>query len=282
MGDSLSFVEESMHQKTRKSHRPIHRVKFSDPNMHFRNNFMEKANIWLKKKRHDSLKKRRAMSSSRQSSLTDEDVLKISKMPSLPATDAALFNKGWYKKDVEEGLIPLPSIFSNRGSKSLFEGEKVDVEGEMSKRKKDSLSLNGVRLNEHGTVSDNALMFNTFLGGDGNLSASAASGGMVSVEHNTHTVEDLHNCKEHSKILYFGNMECRQNMEDSFAFFEKFNDGNYEEASSFGEKEDITALEGNFEILERNNYNLGDNLERITDECAMNVDGICGKGESLI
>ncbi|KAI3664788.1 hypothetical protein L6452_43401 [Arctium lappa] len=124
--DDYGLVEnsnESMLRKTRKSRIPNHRVNFSNPNINFRNNFMEKANIWLKEKRKESLKKSRAIAISRQSALSDEEVLKIVQMSFLPATDVAPFIEGRYdvknnaENSVKEGSFPLPSITSKRGSK---------------------------------------------------------------------------------------------------------------------------------------------------------------------
>ncbi|KAI3756901.1 hypothetical protein L6452_04433 [Arctium lappa] len=281
MGDSLPFVEESMHRKTRKSRIPIHRFKFLDPNMNFRRSLMEKASIWLKKKRRDSLFRRRAIVSTRQSSLKDDEVLKISQMPSLPTTDAVPFNNGWYEKVEVEGLIPLPSVIKC-GSKFSFDGEKEGVEWEVSRRKNICFSHNKNLQAKHRIVSMHSSKSNTFLGGDGQLLASTTSDGMSLDEHHMHTDELLNACKEQSKILYFGNMECRQNMEDSIAFFENYKNGNYRENDSLGEDEKDSALKGNSSGLERNKSDLEGNLERLLDEREMNVDGFCGDGDFLI
>ncbi|KAI3681922.1 hypothetical protein L6452_36729 [Arctium lappa] len=285
MGDSLPFVEESMHRKTRKTRIPIHRVKFSDPNMNFRNIFMEKANVWLKRKRHESLLKRRAISSSRQSFLNDEEVLKISQMPSLPATDAVPFNEGWYdENEKEEGSIPFPSVTSNRGSKPSSDGTEKDIEEDMLRRKNESCCLEGFVQSKQGTASEQGLISNTFLGAKGHNSASTNVSGMNYDEHHASSYEDLLIQKEPPKIVYFGNMECLVNMEDSFTFFGKFNEGNSEVASLEKEEGLVADLEGS--LVEKENFNceVGDGMEIFKGDCEVHVDGfnLFGEGKNLI
>ncbi|KAI3770642.1 hypothetical protein L6452_01783 [Arctium lappa] len=238
-------MEESMHRKTRKSRIPNHRINFSDPNTNFRNMFMEKANVWLMKKRQASLQRKRAIMVSRQSVLNDEDVAKISQMPSLPATDAVPFNKGRYEenkggyeenKGEEEGSIPLPSITSKSGPKPCLDGEGVKITGILIGKTLNSPCVEYVSKSEHGSASVNFLKSNNISVEDGQVLESAASFGMNMDEHHIQTNGNLQDQKDPPKILYFGNKECRLNMAASYDFFEKFNEGHYEEVFSEGEE----------------------------------------------
>ncbi|KAI3664789.1 hypothetical protein L6452_43402 [Arctium lappa] len=146
----------------------------------------------------------------------------------------------------------------------------------MSRRKNDSLSIEHVLQSEHGNLSKNSLNSNTFLGVVDHSLASTASFGTKSDDLHSPTVEGLKNCEEHSKIIYFGNKECRLNMEDSFSFFEKFNDGNYE-VISVGEENGEAVMEGIMGKMEGNNFDLSEDMERSMGKCVMNVDGFCAK-----
>ncbi|KAI3664790.1 hypothetical protein L6452_43403 [Arctium lappa] len=264
MGDSLPFVEESMHRKTRKSRVPIHRVKFSDPNMNVRSRLMEKARVWLKEKRYDSLIRSRALVSSRHCSLKDEEVIKISQMPSLPATDAVPFNMGGYVEngEEEEGLIPLPSVTSKRGSKPHLDRDDDEIKGRLLERMHLNLCPEDVVTSEHGSVSVKSLKSNTFSVEDGQVLDSTASFGMNMDEHHIQSVGFLHDQKDPPRIIYFGNLDCRLNMEDSFSFFEKFNEGHYEEVFTEGERGEDDNMEGKEGEMESINEEISAEKER--------------------
>ncbi|KAI3736503.1 hypothetical protein L6452_16045 [Arctium lappa] len=195
-------------------------------------------------------------------------------MPSLLATDAVPFNEGWYdeNKVEEEGLLPLPSITSKRGLKNSLVDEKEEGEGVLSRRKSKNISLDGDLQVEQRNDAKEFSSTNNFLGEHGLVVGSAEWLGLNSEELHKHSVEHLQTCKDPSKIFYFGNLECRQNMEDTISFFEKFNEGNYVEVPFENEEIVDVGMEGIMEEKERIIIKNGEDMEGFQGKCTMHVD----------
>ncbi|KVI01613.1 hypothetical protein Ccrd_020111 [Cynara cardunculus var. scolymus] len=114
-------MEESMHLKTRKSRKPNHHLKFSNPLPSFQNENLENFEKSCKNRRLEKVSKHRLLSNSISCVLSDEELVKLSKIPSPKALDTSKFNMGWgfgatSGKDVEEeniGMLALPYVISN-------------------------------------------------------------------------------------------------------------------------------------------------------------------------
>ncbi|KAI3770647.1 hypothetical protein L6452_01788 [Arctium lappa] len=134
MNEVSSFMEESMHRKTRKSRKPNLSWKISDPILSSCESMVKISVDLSKKRRKEEVNKHRLFQASNPCVLDHEQQEVICKNPPSTAHDVLEFNMGWWYgpsnggNDIEavEGSIPLPSVTSNNLPKN-------DIDGTMGK-----------------------------------------------------------------------------------------------------------------------------------------------------